>query len=90
MGFRFFDFRCTYCGETTEELIHNDIKKIDCPECGAVAKRQLAAPRLDWKKMGLDPDFTSAQDKWAKAKRAHSQDGGRKGLSEGGNKLLMY
>ena len=87
---RYFDFRCTGCGETTEELIPNDTKKINCPECGAVAVRQLAAPRIDWKKMGLDPGFTSSQDKWAKAKRKHSQDGGRKGLSEGGATLLMH
>jgi putative FmdB family regulatory protein len=87
---RVFDFCCTDCGETTEEFIQNDKKKIDCPICGGVAKRQLAMPRLDWKKMGLDPDFATAYDKWGKAKRAHSSDGGRKGLSEGGDKLLMY
>lgn len=84
-----FDFSCTQCGETTEELIEDDKKKIDCPVCGGVAKRQLAAPRIDWWKMGLDPAFASASDKWAKAKR-HNNEKGKKDLYEGGNNLRMY
>ena len=86
---RYFDLRCTQCGETTEELIDKDQKRISCPECGGIAVRQLAAPRIDWKKMGLDPDFPSAQDKWAKAK-THNNKHGKKDRYEGGDNLKMY
>jgi putative FmdB family regulatory protein len=86
---RYFDFRCTKCGETTEELIDKDQKRIDCSDCGGVAVRQLAAPRLDWKKMGLDPDFSTAYDKWGKAKTHHSKHG-KKDRFEGGDNLRMY
>lgn len=89
---RLFDFRCSnpLCGELFEELIENDERTLPCPECGADSSRQLAAPRSDWKKMGLDPAFRSAWDKWGKAKRQNHATG-KDSLRQGkGNNLLMY
>jgi len=70
---RIFDFECPDCGNTFEELIDDKIRKIPCTEAGCSGKavRQLSAPRIDWKRMGLDPGFPSASDRWAKAARKH-------------------
>jgi hypothetical protein len=84
---RVFDFTCTACGTTREEFVDHDRHAIPCP-CGGKASRQLAAPRLDWRHMGLDASFPSAWSKWAKAKREHhSKD---KGGSEKGQNLKMH
>lgn len=87
--YRMFDFECTACGETFEEMIDKDQKSIPCPECQGTAKRQLAAPRADWRKMGLDPGFPGAYEKWGKAKRVHHETG-KKDRYEGGANLRMY
>lgn len=67
-----FDFMCSE-GHQFEDLVQPDIHEVDCPSCSAKAVRQISQVRLDWKNMGLDPAFPSAQDKWAreqtKAKR---------------------
>ena len=88
--YRLFDFTCTKCDNTFEEMIDNDKTILPCPDCSGDAVRQLAAPRTDWRKMGLDPGFPSAYDKWAKAKTRHSQTD--KGTRHGGKapNLLMY
>lgn len=85
---RMFDFQCTECTELFEELIEKDEKTLPCPVCGARSLRQLAAPRIDWMKMGLDVGFPGAYDKWATAKRKHHTTD--KGGSEKGQNLKMY
>ena len=69
--YRMFDFTCRSCGNTFEEMIDDDRRRMKC-KCGGTAVRQLAAPSADWKKMGLDPGFPGAYDKWGRAKRKHS------------------
>lgn len=87
---RMFDFKCNGCGRVFEEMIQDDAHILPCEECGGTAVRQLAAPRLDWRHMGLDPAFSSAYDKWGKAKRKHSMTD--KGTMHGGKapNLLMH
>lgn len=89
---RMFDFLCgnSKCNELFEELIEDDTKALPCPVCGHVSRRQLAAPRTDWRRMGVDPAFPSAWDKWDKAKRQHHKHG-KETMHQGkGTSLLMY
>lgn len=62
-----FDFRCTGCNHKFDDMVKSDVYEAPCPECGAQAKRLISCPRLD-PKMGLDPDFPTAYDAWAKSK----------------------
>lgn len=47
------DFQCTDCNNTFEDLVDNDNRFTNCPECGSIAEKLLSAPRI-----GLynDPD----------------------------------
>ena len=87
---RMFDFECTACGNVFEEMIKDDRHTMKCADCGKTAVRQLAAPRSDWKHMGLDPSFPGAYEKWGRAKRIHSMTD--KGTMHGGKapNLLMH
>lgn len=61
-----YDFVCKN-GHEFEDLVKAVVKKVNCPDCKTVAIRQLAAPRLDYYNMGLDPcGLPTAGDKWAK------------------------
>lgn len=84
-----FDFECKKDG-LFEELVDSKVKKARCPKCGGTGIRQIAAPRIDWRKMGLDPGFPSAYEKWGKAKRVHHATD--KGMLHGGkaHNLSMY
>lgn len=47
-----FDFKCTQCDHTFEELVKSSVMEIPCPECGETAKRALLTPpRVDWMSM---------------------------------------
>jgi hypothetical protein len=87
-----FDFLCSNpkCNELFEELIGNDERTLPCPVCGQESGRQLAAPRSNWRKMGTDPGFPSAWDKWGKAKREHHAKGKDTMRGGKGQNLLMY
>jgi hypothetical protein len=67
-----FDFLCDN-GHSFEELVQPDIHEIDCPHCELKAQRQISAVRLDWRKMGVDSDFSTCSDKWAKMQRQKAQ-----------------
>lgn len=61
-----YDFVCT-TGHKFEELVQSHVKMASCPFCRTASVRQLAAPKLDYLKMGLDPHGSpTAGDKWAK------------------------
>lgn len=77
-----FDFECTN-GHQFEDLVKSDVHELDCPTCAAKASRMISAVRLDWRKMGLDPGFPSAQDKWAKAQEQAKR-------KEDSSNLVMY
>ncbi|UYL84819.1 hypothetical protein pEaSNUABM56_00089 [Erwinia phage pEa_SNUABM_56] len=40
------DFKCEVCGLIHESLVYDEVKELDCPECGIkdASKRQLSAP----------------------------------------------
>jgi putative FmdB family regulatory protein len=65
--FRFFDFECAACGHVFEEMIDDDRREQPCNECNGPAKRQASAPRLDWRRMGTDPGFPTAYERWGNA-----------------------
>jgi putative FmdB family regulatory protein len=67
-----FDFECTACGVVFEDLIPSDEHTCPC-KCGAVAQRMISGTRLDWRNMGVDPDFATCADKWAKMQEQKSR-----------------
>ena len=90
MALRLFDFECEPCAKTFEEMIPDDLHSHPCPSCGGEAKRLIAAPRIDWLHMGLDPGFPSAYEKWGDAKTKHHRtDKGTMHKGKAPN-LLMY
>ena len=62
-----YDWKCQH-GHKFEQMAKMYVRETDCPHCGASAKRLISTPRLD-PRMGLDPDFPGAYDKWAKTRR---------------------
>lgn len=66
-----FDFECSD-GHVFEELVPSDVRTQPC-KCGKEALRQIANVRLDWRKMGLDPSFSTCADKWAKMQEQKSR-----------------
>lgn len=73
MGYRLFDWECTKCASVFEEMVNDDSKMLPCTSCGGKADRLIAAPRIDWIRMGVDPGFPSAYEKWGDAKTKHHQ-----------------
>lgn len=77
-----FDFRCKSCGLKFEDMVKPDVFEAPCPDCGTAGVRLISCPRLD-PRMGLDPDFPTAYDNWAKRQtikaktdRAHYKEHG--------------
>ena len=63
----FFDFLCPD-GHVTEDLVDPETQSIPC-KCGKDAVRQLSAPRLDWRAMGVSTDFPTCAEKWSRMQR---------------------
>ncbi len=62
------DWRCPDCGYTDEQLTQRDVVYLDCPKCGKGTRTPMpSAPTIAYLRMGVDPDFSTASDKWAKA-----------------------
>ena len=69
-----YEWRCLSCEVKYDALAKMDVKVHACPECGADSKRLISAPQFD-PKMGLDPDFPKASNKWARqTKQKTEQD----------------
>lgn len=67
MGTRVYDFLC-HNGHRVERFVNADIVEHEC-ECGALGKRQVAAPRAK-----LEPftgAFPGAADKWVRDRESH-------------------
>lgn len=60
-----FDFECKF-GHQFEELVKPNVKRLRCPVCSSTAQRLVATPNIGYRLMGVDPDFPTAGDKWAK------------------------
>lgn len=88
--YRYFDFECPDCKAVFEEMISDDSMTLPCTSCKGQADRLISSPRIDWRRMGLDPAFPSAYDKWAKAQTQHHKTD--KGTMHGGKapNLKMY
>jgi putative FmdB family regulatory protein len=68
MGWRLFDFECNACKAVFEELVHTDTPETAKCKCGSSeTTRLIGAPRID-PRLGLDPDFATMSDKWAKTR----------------------
>jgi putative FmdB family regulatory protein len=60
-----FEFRCTQCSTKHDELVHSDVFSAECPRCGGESMRIVSTPRID-PRLGVDPDFCTMSDKWAR------------------------
>jgi hypothetical protein len=67
MGLRVYDFTCS-AGHTVERFVSADIEEHEC-ECGAMGKRQLAAPRARLE--GFTGAFPGAADAWERRRESH-------------------
>lgn len=85
-----FDFECDSCSKVFEDLVDSEVHELPCVACTGNSKRLIAAPRIDWLRMGTDPGFPSAYERWGNAKTIHHQTD--KGTMRGGKapNLLMY
>jgi putative FmdB family regulatory protein len=87
--FRHDDYLCLSCKHEFEEMAEKDAT-VPCPQCKGKTARQLSAPRIDWRRMGIDPGFPGAYAKWGKIITAHHKHG-KDSLNKGkGTSLLMY
>lgn len=87
---RMYDFECVDCHKVFEDLVDPSIKKLPCVDCTGNSKRLIAAPRIDWLHMGLDPGFPTAYERWGDAKtKHHKHDKGTMNKGKANN-LLMY
>jgi putative FmdB family regulatory protein len=87
-----FDFQCTSesCGKVFEDLVDAEVHDLPCPACTENSKRLISAPNIDWRKMGLDPAFPTAYEKWGNAITTHHKtDKGSMHKGKSPN-LLMY
>jgi hypothetical protein len=72
-----FDFECDD-GHQFEELVQPNVTRIKCPTCSVGASRLISVPNIAYRLMGVDPDFPTAGDKWAKMQEQ------RKAVDKGG------
>ena len=68
MSIRVFDFRCD-AGHSNEMFVESDTISIQCPSCGKIAHRQIAAPRAQLD--GCSGDFPGEALKWEKRRESH-------------------
>lgn len=73
MALILFDYACG-CGHQFEDLVQSDKRdSVNCPSCGALAKRQLSTPRLSTA-MGVDAaSFPTMGDKWIRQRKQHQR-----------------
>lgn len=64
-----FDFKCASCDATFEDLVQPDIRELQCPVCGATARRQISPVRLDYAQMAMSEGMPSAADHFARVHR---------------------
>lgn len=68
-----FEFLCTKCGNSFEDLVDPITRELPCPNCNYSAGRIISAPRLD-PKMGLSDDFPTMASKWEKRTRDRAKN----------------
>lgn len=60
-----FDFECTKCEHTFDDLVYSEVREVPCPQCAGVATRLVATPHFD-PRMGADTAFPTFAKQWAK------------------------
>jgi hypothetical protein len=60
-----FEFECDD-GHQFEEMVKPKVRRIKCPTCSVGASRLVSTGHINYRRMGVDPDFPTAGDKWAK------------------------
>lgn len=70
-------YECTSCGRKTEDMrkVEERHDPAECYFCGNAAQLAVQPVAFDYAKMGTDPGFPTANDRWAKS---HTRDA-RKG-----------
>jgi putative FmdB family regulatory protein len=71
------DYKCTGCKLQTEKYVTVDTmdsQENTCPQCKSILKRIPSAPKISYLRMGVDQDFPTAGDRWAKI----HEDGAKK------------
>ncbi len=64
---RVWDFVCHH-GHRVERFVEAGIEEVECG-CGAMGKRQIAAPRVTLD--GCSGDFPTAADAWERRRESH-------------------
>jgi putative FmdB family regulatory protein len=74
-----YDYRCGECNHVFTKMKPIDERRTDtCPECKSDAKQViLKTAALPIGKMGCDPAFPTAWDKWEKRQRSKAKEGGQ-------------
>lgn len=71
------DWRCPDCGYVHEQMTLRGVEYTECPQCGQdQCLPMVSAPKLATIRMGADPDFPTAADKWARAHKSPAPDQG--------------
>lgn len=65
---RVFDFRC-HNEHVSEHFVEQETCAVQCPHCGNLAFRQIAAPRAQLE--GFSGAFPTAADAWKKRRESH-------------------
>lgn len=59
-----YSYECRTCGDRFDAIKSiADRKEAPC-ECGGTADLKITPVHIDWYKMGMDPGFPSAYEKW--------------------------
>lgn len=87
---RLYDFECKNCGIWFEDLVYEFEIEAKCPNCGNThAAKQISAPNIWWRRMGIDTDFPTAAAKWEKMQWSKSRTD-KGGLADGQPNLKEY
>ena len=66
---RLYDYKCSD-GHVSEHYVYDDVREVDCPVCGAAAKRIITP--INFHLDGTSGHFPTATDKWI---RDHERGG---------------
>jgi len=57
-----FEFKCKECETITEKITKANVEKIECPKCGASAKRIISAPHFHIHGFNADNGYSNKKD----------------------------
>jgi putative FmdB family regulatory protein len=79
-----YEWRCNdaRCNTKFDRMAKMSQTVTTCPECGGQARRLISSPTLDYR-MGVDPDFGTMGDKWAKRLEDRAKEAHRRKIEHG-------